>query len=513
MKHSEVFDLLNEFKYHDLMKFKKFLNSSFFGIRKNVVLIYDLIFNNKELLKSNDYDGIISKLKIRFNIKNNILSQYLALLYNSALKFIAVSTFLKDEIRVNLYINEYSLNSGNRKLFRKISGKIVNIHSSKKLNEKSLLFSFLNYDDIVTYLIHSGGHVKEKNINERTTYYYKSINDLLLFTIQTFVFTYCNIVNQRINSGNEDKFNKLSIIPKLFEVANDIIEYDRTSVRIKFLKLYELLYNTFYNPLNEKIYFEYKKFFINNDDILDDDLKRLHFNLLLSNCNIKMRIIEPIKYMKEQLELYDIYMDKEFYRKGSYKNLHSTIFMNYIMLSTAVNKYDKIKSFVNKTGMLLEKREREDLINFALAHYYFGTGEYSKALRCINDIKMKTFIYKYQLITLELKIYFNNIFKNNENREEINYVIVNRILNNYNKLVNNDTFLTKLDKIRLQKMFRYYGKLYNHTEMFMRDKKSKDSIEFLKYEINKEKSFAMKNWIVEIIDEILLTGKIKIKNI
>lgn len=131
MKHSEVFDLLNEFKYHDLIKFKIFLNSSFFGIRKNVVLIYDSIFNNKELLKSNDYDGIISKLKIRFDVKNNILSQYLALLYNSALKFIAVSTFLKDEVRVKLYINEYSLNSGNRKLFRKISGKIVNINSSK----------------------------------------------------------------------------------------------------------------------------------------------------------------------------------------------------------------------------------------------------------------------------------------------------------------------------------------------------------------------------------------------
>ena len=212
--------------------------------------------------------------------------------------------------------------------------------------------------------------------------------------------------------------------------------------------------------------------------------------------------------MLEQINLYDIYIDNDFYKAGSYKYLNSIIFVNYIILSSSVRKYDKLLSFIDKTELLLDRNEKNDLKRFALAHYYFGKGEYLNAINNINDIKMKTFIYRYQLITLELKIYFVKLFK--PDNKDINFAIVDRILHNHNKQISIDKFLTKFDKIRLQKMFRYYRKLYTYSTKYLLDKSQTEDLEFLKKELESEIDFAMKIWIIEKIDEILTTGKIKL---
>lgn len=510
MKHTEVFDLLKDFNYRELKNLKIFLNSPFFNIRKNVFALYELIYKNKEMLYLNDYNGLINIIRKSIRIKDTTLGQYLSLLLNYTMQFMAFSSFLKDNILFNLKINDLFLRTGNTKLFLKNSAKTKKLISNMQLGEKSLLYSFCYYDTMVTFKINSKDSTKEKGIIEKTAYYYKSLSDIILFTVQTYVITYCNIISQRINSGNEEKYDGLKEIPDLIKQANRTIEFDKSAERRKFLKIYELLFDTYSDLQKDSNYFRYRNYFLKNDDIFNIDVRRLHFNLLLNYCCIKIRTNNIEKYMLEQINLYDIYIDNNLFKAGSFRYLNSFIFVNYIILSSSVRKYDKIISFIQKTGMLLEKNERDDLIRFALAHYYFGKGKYLNAINNINDIKMKTFIYRYQLISLELKIYFYKLFKT-ENKD-VNFAIIERILNNYNKQINNDECLTKFDRIRLQKMFRYYRKLYSYSERYLMDKCQTVDLEFLKKELEGEMDFALKIWIIEKIDEILTSGKIKLSS-
>lgn len=508
MKHADVFDLLKVFNDTEKVKFKNFLNSPFFDIRKNVSILFDLIYRNNEMLIFEDYSGLIQKIRKNIKVKENTLQQYLSLLLNYTMQFLAFSSFLNDNILFNLKINDYFLRTGNTKLFLKNSAKTKKLISNMQLGEKSLLYSFCYYDTMVTFKINSKDSTKEKGIIEKTAYYYKSLSDIILFTVQTYVITYCNIISQRINSGNEEKYDELKEIPDLIKQARSTIEFDKSAERQKFLKMYELLFNTYSDLQKENNYLKYRNYFRTNNEIFNLYVKRLHFNLLLNYCSIKIRTKNIEKYMLEQINLYDIYIDNDFYKAGSYKYLNSIIFVNYIILSSSVRKYDKLLSFIDKTELLLDRNEKNDLKRFALAHYYFGKGEYLNAINNINDIKMKTFIYRYQLITLELKIYFVKLFK--PDNKDINFAIVDRILHNHNKQISIDKFLTKFDKIRLQKMFRYYRKLYTYSTKYLLDKSQTEDLEFLKKELESEIDFAMKIWIIEKIDEILTTGKIKL---
>ena len=112
------------------------------------------------------------------------------------------------------------------------------------------------------------------------------------------------------------------------------------------------------------------------------------------------------------------------------------------------------------------------------------------------ELKHPKLVYKYDIYSLELKIYY----------EKGDYEGLEKLLHNFYGNIKNENIFTVHDKERHELLVYYFRKLVSKKIKYDDDNKVVN-LELFKKDIEKEIHFVMKKWILSKLDELIKNHK------
>jgi len=213
---------------------------------------------------------------------------------------------------------------------------------------------------------------------------------------------------------------------------------------------------------------------------------------------MKERLGEDIDfYRKQQAELLLNYIEKGYFKTDENKHLHSIEYRNFILIAFSIGDFKILKSFIDKCTSRLNKKDQDDMLNLGLAFYYYRIKNYKEALISINKIEINSFIYRFDIRNILLRIYYE-IDELNKSLDSIH---------NYKKIISDDKTLDKSIKDSLRTMLKYLNKLIIIKKNLYLDIPYEAG--FLIKKIQKEPTFALKKWLLDRLEELSVSPRKK----
>jgi hypothetical protein len=503
-KVSDVFRLIKHFDKKDFAEFYKFLKSPYLNELKALSFIFKEISSNKKLIITSKFYELEKILLEKSGYTEFTVRHLLSRLKNSIIEYFGVKSILKDDIYIRLKQNESLLNIYEIKILSKGQENLLSrLNFSKDIEEEYFYYSFLlnnNLFDTSFTKKNYSDKLKEKPFDLVKN----SSVDLYIYALTQIVYNYVNFTLRNIDVEQGKLIWQDIDIDGLFKTGQDILKNKSNKYRNITYNLFYKLYQTFKNIKKDEFYEDYKSYFLLNARCFNNDVFRTHFTILTSYCTIRERILnKKNKFVYEWINLTDEIIKREYLKSSSKKYMYPALFRNYIAKCFAINNPGILKNFINKNSKILPPAEKNQMINFGLTHYYYLKRDYRQSLKYLNDIKMDYFVYRYDLLNLELKIYY----------EKYNPELIERAIHNYRTQVKKETFLTKYDKARMLNMLKYYQRLILLNEKLKQGKSYMGDVYLLRDNIISEETFTMKNWMLKNLKEMIIKNNKEPKKI
>ena len=493
-KNPEIFRLLNSFSNKDYTDFAIFLKSPYVNNRKALICIFDCIKKYKNLMPDN-CDKLEALLSKGSKYSKNTITKLLSYLRNSVLEYFSINNILYDKILLKLKLGDRLLKSNNLKLLKLNQQKIYDlIYSPNKITENTFNYSHLLHNNIYDSSILEENYWQRNKTEYFTNYINNSTSDIYIHALIQIILNYVNHNFRNIGEYKE-KLDWNSIdIDYLLESGESLLKKSNNKLRKTVFVLYKKLYLLIKYFYNNNYYKAYKNYLFKNIGILDNKLIDIHFTILINYCTARERISTDEKlFGNEWIELSERYIIMNFPNKSEGGYLNSIFFRNYIIKCMALSDTVKLKSFIDKYADKLSPKEFSKMMNYGMAHYYYLIHEFKNSMKCLNSIKNNLYYYKFDIINLELRIYYDN-FK---------IELIDRAIHNYKESLKNDPYLTALEKTRLSKFIKYFKMLVNIREKTYIRKNAIDDLSILKKSISNESRFVMKNWLLRKTNDLL----------
>jgi hypothetical protein len=483
------------FDKKDYGEFQKFLESPYLNNVKALSVIFKVIWLNKKLLIPSKYDELEKQITGTTDYSKGTIKKLLSYLNKAVLKYYGIKDTLKDDLYVQLklaesllYIRDFKTLNIHQEF---LSDKIFKLD---KIEEMSFYYSYLlNTNLFLTSF--SGNDYWKKNNTGTEDFINNSSTDIYFYTLIILVCDYMNFVLRNVDFKQEKLIWENINLDYIFKAGSEMMKKETNEFRIVTYNLYYKLYLTFKHFKEDKYYEDYKSYFLENSGIYKKDTVRNHFIMLTSYCIIRERTSDENNYFKrESTALQNLMIEKDYLKSPHDKYLHSVHFRNYIITDISTQDPDVLLSFIKNNSNKLSPKEQDNMLNFGMAHYHYLKKEYQKALKCLNDIKLNYFFYKYDILNLEFKIYY----------ETKNIEPIERTIHNYKQMIKTDSFLTKYDKKRLTSFLEYYQRFIFLTFKRRNRKNFVKDISYFRDQIINEKTFAMKRWLISKANELLV---------
>lgn len=502
MKKYDLLVYLRNLSEEDIGNLSKFLNSPYYNSDKSLVKLFDGIIKNIKLF-TGEYQSFKDIIMKKLNYSEKTVTKQMSYLCQSTIKFLRLKSFENEGINSELRFNNYLLENKILGLLKEnLTATELLIKDNPKLTDTNYIQSYQNNITNFTSLIYYSGYNGKVESLKSHRILDTAFIDIMLYNIQQITGLYINnyflIVNN--NENMEEIFDYGLNTLFSYCLKNKIFEKDNNK-KIVF-NIYLSLFNTIHHRNENKFFSKYKDIIRNNIKLLSKEIIKFHYGVLINYCLIKERLAEEYEfYEKEYLDLMFEYFNKDYFKLGNNDFINSIEFANFISHAFSIGKLEIIKSFVDNNSSKLNVEDYDNMIRYGYAYYYFGKKQYSKAIKCINDISNLNSILKYNMRNIELRIYY----------ERGKYETLRVALHNYNTSVLDDKMLTTSDKFSLQKLLRYL----NNLVLIQENKKTNEKILDAEYNLNKimyEPIFSLKDWIIEKYKEII-SNKDRDKNL
>jgi hypothetical protein len=159
-----------------------------------------------------------------------------------------------------------------------------------------------------------------------------------------------------------------------------------------------------------------------------------------------------------------------------------------LFLAKRLRRLDIVNKLLKENSGRLNPKERYNMINFGYAFYYFETGDYERSLGYVNKIKMDYFIYKYDVKSLMLRIYY-----------ELGYFEEGlSLIHTYREFLRKDEFLSDNRKFRHKNFIRFVERL-----ILFRTGSVQSDVSFVMDKVFKTEEVSYKNWLLSKFSSIL----------
>lgn len=494
MKKSGILNLIYNLTGDEIEEITLFLKSPVF-VRKQVLAnFFELIIEERYRFIELSYDEVINYLAQNFNYSPGTVKKQLTYLNIEIKKFLKVKENLRDNINAENNVNKYFLRKGLHSL---LHTNLINtdnlLFKHREIDEKLFLNSFNHSVNQYNYLTNVLSASNPKNTEKRIDSLNNSLEDILLYTIMHLTSAYINYVFLNINIGNESKINFPIDLDGIYKFVSKSGLFKKGSRNTDTFQLYRNLYYAFFVFDDKNHYLKYKSEVFNLTGHLSNELARFHYDVLINYCIMKQRIGNEFNfYMNEEVKLLYQYTANNYFKDNTYEYLSPSVFRNFIITSFTVGNFDLLKSFIDENSTKLKPSDYIHFVNYGLAYYYLGIGDYRKALKCVAKISLPTFVYKFDIINIQIRLYF----------ELGHYEVVGDIAHNYRAQVIKDRILTKSDKENLFVMLRFLNKLLQIQNSIDFEKQYNLAF-YLRKSMEKIPNFALKKWLFLKTDAVI----------
>jgi hypothetical protein len=357
-------------------------------------------------------------------------------------------------------------------------------------------FNSLKYDDIST----SGNKLDTlSKLDKEKEYTLESSKNLLIYTLAKTTENFVTYAIQCSSSGKKKNIKYPVNLESMFSFvkSSEFKSYDdlqKNTITINF-KLYRL----FSNLTNDKYYHDYKDFYNKIKDLYNNEFRNTHMSILMNYCFVRYRVEDKEKYFLAEGHriLYD-YIDGRHYINENTEYLHSTIYRNYVVYCAVKDRKELLKKFIDNHTDKLNPAEIKTMRNFALAHYYYANGQYGLSLIAIADLIYAKFFYKFDIIFLKIKIYY-------ENRDLVNLENMIQILKNN---LRTEVIFNKAEEEKYEYLMYCLNLLVKAHRIYEKTQDVFD-FEYLLKKIESKQSFALRIWLREKVKSFISERKRK----
>lgn len=401
MTDSKLIDILKSLNREEYKELQKFSSSSFFNKgRKYPQLLKSLKayfpdFNNSKLTKKFIYKSVFPGKKYNDQVMRNLINgltrmceQYIVYnrvagdkkeYYNSLAdealkrKLINISennlykseTINKDEgLDAIFFKKQYEMKQIKREVFNLKYGQRAGIDVLSKASADFIYFFILEISRQLEEMIvlnHNWNAGFESGIT------YETIKNLELDNILKFLKTnsfenygiielYICHIKQMINFRDEEQFASL-----------------------------KLLFKKYYHMLSR--------------------WGKYNMYLALANACIRLQEVNENKYTFELLELYKEQLCNKLQSAYEETFMEQDLFRNIFVNALKLKQFDWAENYLKKYLPGLQPEYIENMKNFSYSNLSFEKGDFESALKYISLVKYDTFVFKFDVRTLMLKIY------------------------------------------------------------------------------------------------------------
>ncbi|MCX6157245.1 MAG: hypothetical protein NTY74_04605 [Ignavibacteriae bacterium] len=494
MKIPELFHHLEYFSSEDYTQFEKFLKSPYYNNLQSYVEIFSVIRKNKNLITKKQYsllkDRIMSSQKCSEGTTRKLISN----LGDIAINYMKVKAIEADKLNSENLYNKYLLSKGYFSLMKKhIIDYSKLIQKEKEENDETKYLDYYHYD-YASYCtsIDTNSKVRGDECSiDQHNHTLDSAKDLYIFTLAQVTFNYINSITQSIDSSYKFPMLFPLEMKNLFDAvgSKELKTFDKHQQAL--IGTYKRLYILFNDLNNDKAYGEYKKYFYSVRKLFNTDFTKTHLSVLHNYCNLRQRLNDKTnKYTEEGHKLIYEYIVNKMYTSETKKYLLPLNFRNFVITCTTPEKKRLLRKFTEEQIKFIHPSHRKEMQEYGNAFYNFLNRDYRKAMKNIITLGNTKFIYKYDILNLELKIYF----------ETKNYEAMEKVLHNYRDIIQKEELFTKNDKESYNLMLDYF-RMLNNAEKIYSSEKDITEYAILNKKILSDRRFAMRKWILNKIEE------------
>lgn len=410
-------DSLRELSRAEIDRLEIFLDSPYCNTNKQISIIFKEIkkyypaFSGKNFTIKSLSEKIYSKNKCNDSTFRNLVSD----LQTKIEHFLISEEISKDDFdRRTLLL---------KSLIRKKNNKMFNIHLKegyKSLEKDGIegknyfIKSRLELYTINNRIINSfeKSRKQTENNNDIITQY---VTSLICYVITESISSHLKLTVQeskyRIKKNTALTFEMLQALD--FSLLSKLIQsVDKKNF---IFDLYHNLFIAFQNIGNKQSYYNYRSLVSKHFTKLSKDELSYQYSMLITYCLMHNSTSENKAYYDNELfTIYNIFLKEKLFcdKKSSY--LNEDLFRNILVLALRLKKYEWVMLFISDYIEHVHPMKQTNIKNLSLAEYYYHKGTninsqelLNKAFEHLKEIKVESFIIKYDIKILSLMLYYD----------------------------------------------------------------------------------------------------------
>jgi hypothetical protein len=398
LENTKLISLLKSFSQDELKEFQKFVDSPFYNNEKSVSKFYMMLkitapdFETKKILRENLYKKIYPDKLYNDAVMRNIISRTLKL----AEEYLTIRNFLMEkDYRALLKMKALS-DRDQAYLFEKARKEAIKIIEDNPYRDEGYYYSKMIYEDGVRQFekrIKSKVFIENDNLQK--------ITDNGIYFITTGLLTLYAVMTNQKKYIIEKKYD--------FGFMNTILGYYESRPEffenIPYASLY---YNSIKLFLTEKDEYFKKVHEIvqNNYNELKEVDRKNAYVVLINHCSDRISKGE-LEYQKVKFSIYKEIIEKGAHYEGL--NFISHVFYNRVAF-TAINigELEWSIDFIEKYKEELNEEHRDNCYYLSMAEYNLKNNDYNAALENLSKVQKADYLYKQEVYTISLKIYYSS---------------------------------------------------------------------------------------------------------
>lgn len=474
MINTKLYRVLSKFSKKDLNRLDKFIRSPYFNTNEEAIRLFELIFfsikenkeyNEKEAWASISDDKIFDAKKWRKTLSN---------LLSLVESFIIQENLEKDPLAKYEYLLKGIKKNKIEILEKKISQN--SIKSSERRTEQSGDYFYRRYQI-------------EKNVYNLTTEFQKkaqkknisAAEDMMELTKTLDLFYLIEKMRHGIELLTWKRMYKSEIDLVQFEFTAKLIERSNY-LEIPGVNMYYQIYKALVNQENETNFFTLKELINTHLDEFPWEEQQEIIRSTINYCIGKGRA--DAKFIQEALQFYNKGIESGLLLVDD--ELSPTTFRNVVISALRSGFIDFASNFVNEKVNLLNRKYRDNALNFNLARIHWYKKEHDEVISYLSKVDFEDIWYNINSKTMLIATYY----------ETEEFGVLENLITSFAVFIRREKSMEENRRRAYLNFLKMIGKLIKVFPI------TNEKLIKLEQEIMSLSPMISKSWILEKIEEL-----------
>jgi hypothetical protein len=402
MKNYKVIELLKSLSEDELKKFERFVSSSYFNNGRNYIpLLRELKkfyphFNNENLNREFLYKRLYPGRKYNDQVMRNLFTG----LFNIGKTFLVLTnieqnkttyhTILGDEMQsrtmykmadesVSEALHYLKTEDGTDKTNFKKLFELKQVERECSIGKNNVKNNIMTLKEESFYFLYYVILEMSRHLEEMTVLNHNYNADFRSHLVYNFI-------------GNLDIDRILRFVKEKSLPERHLLELYCYNIKLQI------------DIHNEELFEKFRSLFTKNFKLLSRWGKYNLFTCLENAC-IRLQAVDEERYSRILLDIYEDQIHDGLYNEKEGSPLSQDVFRNIVINALKLREYERTEKFIRDYIIRLPEVSKENMYNFSYALLNFEKHKFEEALNYLIKVKYDTFVFKFDIKVLMLKIY------------------------------------------------------------------------------------------------------------